>query len=122
MELFLWLLLLLGFIALLYTPIKYLASPKRKFNKAHKDGTFYFLDNSANIRENFFITYKGMMFQGEKYTDNQTKSSGVRSIFIWSEHTSTTEDMNEEDMRYIERAIHSNYPTASIDWKSTKAE
>ena len=63
-----------------------------------------------------------MMFQGEKYTDDQTKSSGVRSIFIWSEHTSTTEDMNEEDMRYIERAIHSNYPTASIDWKSTKAE
>lgn len=122
MELFLWLLLLLGFIALLYTPIKYLASPKRKFNKAHKDGTFYFLDNSANIRENFFITYKGMMFQGEKYTDDQTKSSGVCSIFIWPEHTSTIEEMKEEDMRYIEQTIHSNYPTATIDWKSTTAE
>lgn len=122
MELSLWLLLLLGFIVVLYTPIKYLASSKRKFNKAHKDGTFYFLDNSTNIRENFFITYKGMMFQGEKYTDDQNQSSDVRSIFIWSEHTSTKEKIREEDIRFIERAIRSNYPTATIDWKSTPME
>ena len=122
MTVLIWLILLFLLIFILYTQIKYWTHPKKKLKKAFHNGSFYFLDNSDNIRENFFITYKGHLFQGEKYTDNYTNASDVHSIFIWSEQLSSNYKISQEDILYIERIIHSSYPFATINWKNTSTE
>ena len=49
-------------IYLLYRGIKYLFDPKRKLELAHEKEDYYFHDDAKNVRKNFFLTYKGVMF------------------------------------------------------------
>ena len=53
-------------IYLFYRGIRYLTDPKRKLDDAYEEEQYYFYDEVKNVK-NFFITYKGAMFEGEKY-------------------------------------------------------
>ncbi|MGM9927893.1 MAG: sigma-w pathway protein ysdB [Bacillus sp. (in: firmicutes)] len=105
-------------IILLATLMKFIMNPKRKLHKAQMNGTLYFLDDQKNVRNNFFITYKGLLFQGEKYTDKQNQKEEVQSIFIWSDSSSESHQLHPEERHLLEKTIRSSYPKAQIHWKS----
>lgn len=116
-----WLLRLLLFaliIFVIYSAVKYLLNPKRKLELAHEQKRFYFYDDQNNVHKNFFITYKGVLFEGEKYLGTTTNSFDVVSIFIWPKSTAALKGLVKEDFFFIAAKINEQYPNAKIDWKS----
>ncbi|MEK5441579.1 MULTISPECIES: sigma-w pathway protein ysdB [unclassified Fredinandcohnia] len=109
--------LLLLIIFLLYRIFKYVLNPKRKLELAQEKREFYWLDDLANVHKNFLLTYKGVLFEGEKYLGTTKKSFEVVSIFVWAKDDNL-KGLNYTDFQYIERRISEVYPHAKIDWKS----
>jgi cbb3-type cytochrome oxidase subunit 3 len=105
-------------IFLVYSGFKYLFNPKRKLELAHEQKQYYFLDDQANVRRNFLLTHKGVLFEGEKYLGTTKNSFEVVSIFIWAKSTGTLQGLNVEDFTYIEDQIKQRYPYAKVEWKS----
>lgn len=105
-------------IFLIYTVIKYLLNPKRKLELAHEQKRFYFLDYKNNVRKNFFVTYKGVLFEGEKYLGTTENAFEVVDVFIWPHHVSSLNGLVREDFLFIEKKVQEMYPNADIDWKS----
>lgn len=118
MILLLRLIILLVFILLIYSSVKYLFHPKRKLELAHEQKRFYFLDDADNVHRNFLLTYKGVLFEGEKYLGAAQSSFEVVSIFIWPRKPSALKGLIIEDFRFIEDKVREHYPSAKIDWKS----
>ena len=83
MGLLIRLLALVLLVLLIYSGIRYLLHPKRKLELAHEKKRFYFLDDPNNVRKNFLLTYKGVLFEGEKYLGTTTDSFDVVSIFVF---------------------------------------
>ncbi|MGM0844002.1 MAG: sigma-w pathway protein ysdB [Bacillota bacterium] len=109
-------------IYLLYRAFKYIVNPKRKLELASEQKKFYFLDDQENVRKNFLVTYKGVLFQGEKYLGTTDRAFDVVSIFVWVENASSLNGISYEDLKYVETEILERYPNASIDWKSPLKE
>ena len=65
-----------------YKILRYVFDPKRKLDEAYERGSYYFYDDVKNVRKNFFISYKGALFEGEKYLGTTDNSFDVISIFI----------------------------------------
>lgn len=103
---------------LLYSSVKYLLSPKRKLKLAHEHKKVFLLDDASDIRKNFLLTYRGVMFEGEKYKGPEHSEPGELSIFIWPKQTAAWNELKQEDRREIENILHQSYPSAVIDWKS----
>jgi hypothetical protein len=112
------LLILVLIIYLFYRSIKYIIDPKRKLELAQEQKRFYFLDDQENVRKNFYITYKGVLFEGEKYLGTTEKSFEVVSIFVWANNISSLKGLGYEDFHYVQNEIKERYPNAKIDWKS----
>ncbi|GLB58448.1 sigma-w pathway protein ysdB [Cytobacillus sp. NCCP-133] len=120
-----WLLRMLLFaliLFLIYTAVKYLLNSKRKLELAHEQKRYYFWDDPENVRKNFLITYKGVLFEGEKYLGTTDNAFEVVSIFIWPRSTAALKGMVREDFLFIERKISEAYPNAKVDWKSPVKE
>lgn len=111
-------LLLALFVFLIYAIIKYVFNPKRKLELAHEQKNFYMLDKKENIRKNFLLTYKGVLFEGEKYLGTTDKAFEVISIFIFPKNTSKLQGLEKRDFEFIEKEVRRAYPNAIIDWKS----
>ncbi|MFC7783032.1 MULTISPECIES: sigma-w pathway protein ysdB [unclassified Rossellomorea] len=117
----LWLIRLVIFfiiLYLLYRSVKYIMDPKRKLELAQEQKRFYFLDDQENVRKNFHVTYKGVLFEGEKYLGATEKSFEVVSIFVWSKNISSLKGLTQEDFQYLQNEIKERYPNAKLDWKS----
>ncbi|WP_088103773.1 sigma-w pathway protein ysdB [Halalkalibacter urbisdiaboli] len=112
------LLILLALAILVYSAIKYLFHPRRKLEQAHERKQFFFLDDEKNVRKNFLITYKGVMFEGEKYLGTTEHSFDIVSIYVWARRTDRLKGLNREDFTFIEEDIRTRYPQANIEWKS----
>lgn len=116
-----WLLRFLLFaliIFLIYSAFKYLLNPKRKLELAHEQKKFFFLDNKNNIRKNFLVTYKGVLFEGEKYLGTTENAFDVINVFIWPHRVSSLNGLVREDFEFLEKKVLESYPNAIIDWKS----
>lgn len=116
-----WLLRFLLFaliIFLIYTAIRYLLNPKRKLELAHEQKKYFFYDHKNNVRKNFLITYKGVLFEGEKYLGTTENAFEVVSVFIWPHKVADLYGLVREDFVFIENKIKDSYPNAKIDWKS----
>lgn len=105
-------------IFLIYSTIKYLLNPKRKLELAHEQKRFFFLDNKNNVRKNFLVTYKGVLFEGEKYLGTTENAFEVVNVFIWPHRVASLNGLVREDFEFIEKRVQESYPNASIDWKS----
>lgn len=114
--------LLALFVFALYATIKYITSPLRKLENAKDQKRFYFLDEPQNIRKNFLLTHKGIVFEGEKYLGTTESSFEVVSIFVWPHSNSELRGMTKEDFHFIQSQIMTEYPAAKIDWKSPVKE
>lgn len=118
MGLLIRILLIAAIILLIISGIRYLLHPKRKLELAHEQKRFYFYDDTNNVRKNFLLTYKGALFEGEKYLGTTDDAFEVVSIFVFPKDVSELKGLTREDFRNIEESIRKNYPHAKIDWKS----
>jgi hypothetical protein len=105
-------------IYLFYRGIRYLTDPKRKLDDAYAVEKYYFYDEVKNVRKNFFITYKGAMFEGEKYLGTTDDSIDVISIFVWVKDETKLQGFTKDDFHFLASEILSNYPKAAISWKN----
>lgn len=105
-------------IYLFYRGIRYLTDPKRKLDGAYAEDKYYFYDEVKNVRKNFFLSYKGAMFEGEKYLDTADDSIDVISIFVWVKDETKLQDFTKADFDFLSSKILSNYPKAAISWKN----
>jgi hypothetical protein len=105
-------------IYLFYRGILYLTDPKRKLDDAYAEEKYYFYDEVNNVRKNFFLSYKGAMFEGEKYLDTADDSIDVISIFVWVRDETKLQDFTKADFDFLSSKILSNYPKAAISWKN----
>jgi len=105
-------------IYIFYRGIRYLTDPKRKLDDAYEEERYYFYDDVKNIRKNFFITYKGAMFEGEKYLGTTENSFDVVTIFVWVKNEAKLQGFTTDDFLFLQSEILSNYPEAQISWKN----
>jgi len=111
--------IIIAFIVyLIYRGILYLTDPKRKLDDAYAEEKYYFYDEVDNVRKNFFLSYKGAMFEGEKYLDTADDSVDVITIFVWVNDEIKLQDFTKADFDFLSSKILSNYPKASISWKN----
>ena len=105
-------------IYLFYRLIRFIVDPKRKLDSALKSGTYYFLDDVKNVQKNFFIAFRGVLFEGEKYLGTTENAFEVVSIFVWVENPDKLQGFTKEDFHFLEKEILMNYPEARINWKN----
>lgn len=111
-------LIIMAVFILAYSALKYIVNPKRKLELAHQKKQFFFFDESQNIRKNFLITYRGVLFEGEKYLGTTENAFEVVTIDVWVKSSDKLKGLNKEDFYFIEKEIVSAYPNAKINWKS----
>ncbi|RNF40876.1 sigma-w pathway protein ysdB [Planococcus salinus] len=118
MAFFIRLLVIALIFYLFYRLIRYVLDPKRKFDAAVEEGTYYFFDDVTNVRKNFFITMRGVVFEGEKYLGTTEEAFEVVSIFVWAHDPHKLQGFTKEDFYFLQKEIAMNYPNAKISWKN----
>jgi hypothetical protein len=116
--LFFRLLILIAVFILAYSTTKYFVNPKRKLELAHEKKQFYFLDDKQNVRKNLLVTYRGVLFEGEKYLGTTDRSFEVVTVNVWVKNPDKLQGLNKEDFYFIEKEIVLSYPNATVNWKS----
>lgn len=109
-------------IFLIYLGFKYILNPKRKLELAHEQKRYYLLDDPKDVRKNFLLTYKGRLFEGEKYLGTTKNAFEVVSIHIWPHSIPALNGMVREDFLFIEEKILEIYPNAKIYWQEPIGE
>ena len=112
------LMLFLALLIVAYSIIKYFFQPLRKLEKAHRHNQFFFLDDQKDVRKNFSLTYKGVMFEGEKYMGATDTSFDIITIYVWTNDYNALQGLMREDFQFIEDDIRIRYPEAAVEWKS----
>ncbi|OIJ12366.1 sigma-w pathway protein ysdB [Anaerobacillus alkalilacustris] len=111
-------LVLIAVFILAYCAIKYFINPKRKLELAHNKKLFYLLDEKSNVRKNFLLTYRGVLFEGEKYLGTTENAFEVVTIQVWAKNNNNLQGLNKEDFHFIEKEISIIYPNSKVIWKS----
>ncbi|WP_407269104.1 sigma-w pathway protein ysdB [Radiobacillus sp. PE A8.2] len=109
-------LIIVAMVLLLYTAYKYIMNPKRKLEVAKDKKQFYFLDYPDNIKKNFFMTYKGFVFEGEKYLGTTENSFDVINISVRAHRPGELKGLEREDLYFLEQEILIRYPYAKVEW------
>ncbi|TCT25034.1 hypothetical protein EDD68_104104 [Melghiribacillus thermohalophilus] len=109
--------ILFAVVFLIYAVYKYMINPKRKLEAAHEKKQFYFLDDPENVKKNFFMTYKGMMFEGEKYLGTTDQAFHVVTVNVWTHHSDRLTGITKDDIYFLEKEILIRYPHAKVEWK-----
>ncbi|WML45611.1 sigma-w pathway protein ysdB [Neobacillus sp. PS3-40] len=116
-----WLLRLILFgliIFFIFILGSFLFTPNRKLKQARKQRRYYLLDDVDHVRKNLFFTFKGAIFEGEKYLGTTDQAIEVVSITIWAHDSDSLKGMVKEDFYFIEKKIIEQYPMAVINWKN----
>lgn len=103
---------------IIYSIVKYFLDPRRKLEAAHNRGEYHLLDDSGNVRKNLMFTYRGVMFEGEKYLGPAEESFEVTSIVVWTEDTDRLMGLSKKDFHFLEKEILIHYPKAEVEWQS----
>lgn len=111
------------FTLIAYTLLKlvqHFRSPKRKLVAAQEHQQFFVVDEKTNIRKNFLLTYKGILFEGEKYSNpNEPESLSITMVLT---DPSRLHELQKQDFKLLESHVHDMYPNAPIRWKSPVRE
>lgn len=113
-----WLVIILLCAALIFFLFRFISftlSPERRLAMAQRRGNFYLLDKKENVRMNFLLTYKGHLFEGEKYATGTT----VDHILVWMTDPYNTK-LSNDDVTFIHQTIQNTYPYAKIEYKKHK--
>ena len=98
-------LIFFAIIFFIYSAYKYIVNPRRKLEIAHEQKSFYFYDDPDNVKKNFLLTYKGVMFEGEKYLGTTEKAFDVVTIFVWAKNPNSLKGISKDDLFFIEKEI-----------------
>lgn len=110
-------LIIVAIAFLFYALTQYLQSPLRKIKKAKDMHAFYFLDEPEDNKKNMQFTYKGCLFEGEKYLGTTDTAFEVVTIHITVQRPIELRGVNKTDLAFLEEEIVSKYPHATIYWK-----
>ncbi|MFC0301912.1 sigma-w pathway protein ysdB [Virgibacillus soli] len=110
-------LIIISFLLLMYTGLKYLRNPQRKLNLAKESGEFFFLDDPTNSKKNIEFVFKGCLFEGEKYIGTTEDSFEIVNIHITVHSPMELNGLTREDLYFLEKEILIHYPHAKIEWK-----
>ena len=99
-----------------YKLLQYIFDPKRKLDEAYEKGSYCVYDDVKNVRKNFFITYKGALFEGEKYLGTTDNAFDVISIFVSVHNLAELQGLTKEDFEFLQNEILMSYPSAKISW------
>lgn len=116
MQIIIRIVLIIAIIYIFTKIIRYLFDPKRKLDEAVEKGTYYFYDDTKDVRKNFFISYNGAVFEGEKYLGTAGDAFEVISIFVHVLDSMKLQGFTKNDFTFLEKEIRLNYPNAKIDW------
>lgn len=116
------LIILAAMVLIAYSVIRFLADPKRKLEKAYDHKSYYFLDDTTNARKNFLVTYKGALFEGEKYLGTTENSFDIITISVRVKNASELYLLEKEDFYFLEKEMSLRYPSAEIQWMSPVKE
>lgn len=111
------LLIIIALLLLIYTVYKYIVNPQRKLKIAKENGTFYFLDEADNIKKNLLLTYKGFIFEGEKYLGTTENSFDVVNISVYAQNPGELKGLERNDLHFMEKEILIRYPYATVEWQ-----
>jgi hypothetical protein len=115
---FLRILCLFLLIFLLLQGIRHALSVPRKLEAARSRKRFLVIDNKNDHRKNILLTYKGVIFEGEKYLGIAEESFAVISILLRPWNSEGLSGMARADFLFIEDELLKSYPHALIEWKS----
>lgn len=101
----------------LYKGVKRFLHPARKLRSSQKHKQFFLLDEKHNARKNFTLTYKGFLFEGEKYLRDGEDTESVNSILISAVSPADAESLTQADLFYIEEQVKQHYPEAEVEWE-----
>jgi len=110
-------LIIVTVLLLIYTLIQYIRNPYRKLKKSVRNGTFFFLDEANNAKKNILFTYKGCLFEAEKYLGTTTSAFEVVNIHIFVHEPMVLKGITIDDITFLEKKIIKQYPHAHIEWK-----
>lgn len=111
------LLILIAVILLSYTVYCYMADPARKLEQAKSIKKFYLLDDKENSKRNILFTYKGILFEGEKYVGALEDSFAVITINVYARNPEELAGFEREDLYFLEKELLIRYPYAEVEWK-----
>ena len=106
-------------VYVVYRAVQFLGSPDRRLKSAQAKKHFYFLDEQKNARKNLKLTFKGVLFEGEKHIPSKDHPLFIHTIFVWTEAPEEKlSSFTEEDFAKLEENIKAHYPDCKIDWDS----
>ncbi|UOR11973.1 sigma-w pathway protein ysdB [Halobacillus amylolyticus] len=111
------LLLIIAVLFIIYTIYKFIINPRRKLDHARNKQEFYFHDAMKNTKQNFLITYRGLVFEGEKYLGTTEEAFEVVNISISAHHPEKLKGLERNDLYFLEEQVLMRYPYAKIEWK-----
>lgn len=114
---FFCLIILIGFLL-----IRYIFHPKRKLELAHQNKELFLLDQFNRVDKNLLITYKGVLFEGEKQMGTAENAFRVVHIKLWAQKTNDLHGLAQEDFVTVEKKIFEQYPYAALEWQSPVKE
>jgi cbb3-type cytochrome oxidase subunit 3 len=109
-------LLLLAIIVFIVWWFQYIFNPQRKLMSALEKKQTFFLDDENDVRRNFFLTYKGVLFEGEKYLGSTKNRFTVAKISLQPRQPNRLHILTREDFFEMTEIIHERYPDADIEW------
>ncbi|MBY7143199.1 sigma-w pathway protein ysdB [Virgibacillus sp. NKC19-3] len=110
-------LILIALGLLVYTVIQYIRNPQRRLRIAKESNTFYFVDELEDSKKNLQFTYKGCLFEGEKYLGTTEEAFEVVNVHVTVRDPLELRGLTREDLYFLEREILIRYPYAKIEWK-----
>lgn len=110
-------LIILAIAFIFLAALQYVRSPQRKIQKAKDMQSFYFLDEPEDNKKNLQFTYKGCLFEGEKYLGTTETAFEVVNIHITVQRPIELRGITKTDLAFLEEEIISKYPYATVTWK-----
>lgn len=90
-------------IYFIYMCVKFYANPKRRLRLAQSKENFYFIDEQKNTRKNLQLTYKGVLFEGEKHIPSKDHPLFIHTIFVWTENPEKLNRFSAGDFEEVEK-------------------
>ncbi|MCP3025483.1 sigma-w pathway protein ysdB [Halobacillus sp. A5] len=110
-------LLVIAAAVIVYTVFKFYTDPHRKLEQAQHNKEFYFHDDPENTKHNFIMTYRGILFEGEKYLGATENAFEVLTIYVSAKEPAKLKGLEREDLYFLEEQILIHYPYSKIEWK-----
>lgn len=110
-------LIILALFFIFFATVQYIRSPQRKIQKAKEMYSFYFLDEPEDNKKNLQFTYKGCLFEGEKYLGTTETAFEVVNIDVTVRRPIELRGITKTDLAFLEEEILSKYPYATVNWK-----